>query len=153
MDWFFNFFDKIDPALAQKLMAYDAQQPLLFNTGLFMMLFLGFVLIYQAMRRWRTAKMVVTILFSLYFYYKNSAEYCFILLGICLSDYVLGLWMGAARRNWVRRCIVLLNVVLNVGMLVYFKYFNLLLQTFASMNGTHFDALDTILPAGISFFT
>ena len=153
MDWFFNFFDKIDPALAQKLMAYDAQQPLLFNTGLFMMLFLGFVLIYQAMRRWRTAKMVVTILFSLYFYYKNSAEYCFILLGICLSDYVLGLWMGAARRNWVRRCIVLLNVVLNVGMLVYFKYFNLLLQTFASMNGTHFDALDIILPAGISFFT
>ena len=69
MDWFFNFFDKIDPALAQKLMAYDAQQPLLFNTGLFMMLFLDFVLIYQAMRRWRTAKMVVTILFSLYFYY------------------------------------------------------------------------------------
>lgn len=153
MDWFYNIFCKIDPSLAQELLAYNASQPLLFNSGLFMMLFLAFVLIYQAMRRWRVAKMVVTILFSLYFYYKNSAEYCFILLGVCLSDYLLGLWMGVAQRNWIRRCIVLLNVVINVGMLVYFKYFNLLLLTFAQMNGTHFDALDIILPAGISFFT
>lgn len=153
MEWITDIIDMIDPEMAKSLFLYDARQPLLFNTGLFMMLFLGFVLVYQAMRRWRMAKMIVTILFSLYFYYKNSAGYCFILVGVCVSDYLLGLWMGHARRNGVRRLIVAINVLANVGMLIYFKYFNLLYETFANFSGVKFDALDIILPAGISFFT
>ncbi|MGM9827506.1 MAG: MBOAT family O-acyltransferase [Muribaculaceae bacterium] len=153
MEWITDIIDRIDPEMAQKLFLYDAQQPLLFNTGLFMMLFLGFVLIYQAIRRWRVAKMIVTILFSLYFYYKSSAGYCLILVGVCISDYLLGLWMGRAQRNWIRRLIVWINVLANIGMLVYFKYFNLLYETFANFTGVDFDALDIILPAGISFFT
>lgn len=143
----------IDSAALKQLLLYDQANPLLFNTGLFMLLFAAFMLIYALMKRWTTARMLVVIAFSLYFYYKSSAECCFILLGVCASDYLLGLWMGATRNNTVRRGIVALNVVMNVGMLVYFKYFNLLLKTFADMRGTDFDALDIILPAGISFFT
>ncbi|MCH5218972.1 MAG: MBOAT family protein [Muribaculaceae bacterium] len=107
------------------------------------------------MRKWRTAKMIFVILFSLYFYYKSSAEYCFILLGTCVFDYILGLCMGGVMPKYknVGRFIITLNVVVNVGMLVYFKYFNLLYETFANITNTHFDALDIILPAGISFFT
>ncbi|MDE6396071.1 MAG: MBOAT family protein, partial [Muribaculaceae bacterium] len=77
----------------------------------------------------------------------------FILLGVCISDYLLGRWLGAAKSNFLRRSIVFLNVGMNVGMLVYFKYFNLLYETFANITHTTFDALDIILPAGISFFT
>ena len=127
-----HFFSSIDTQALSALLRFDAAQPLLFNTGLFMFLFVAFLLIYQAMRRWRTAKMLVVIAFSLYFYYKSSAEYCFILLGVCAMDYLLGLWMGTASRNWVRRLIVAINVVANVGMLVYFKYINLIFETFAN---------------------
>ncbi len=97
--------------------------------------------------------MVCIILFSLYFYYKSSAECCFILLGVCLSDYLLGIILGNVRNRILRRCIVAVNVIVNIGMLVYFKYLNLIFSTFASIGGTDFDALDIILPAGISFFT
>ena len=97
--------------------------------------------------------MVFVILFSLYFYYKSSAGYCFILLGVCVSDYLLGTWMGRARKRAVRKLIVWINVVMNVGMLVYFKYFNLLIDTINNFSTAKFDALDIILPAGISFFT
>lgn len=153
MEWLTDIINKIDPEVARKLLLFDARQPLLFNTAAFMFLFLAFILIYQAMRRWRVAKMIVTIAFSLYFYYKSSSAYCFILVGVCLSDYLLGLWMGHAERRWVRRLIVWINVLANIGMLIYFKYFNLLYETFANITGTDFDALDIILPAGISFFT
>lgn len=153
MDWITDILNKIDPSMAKQLFLYDVRHPLLFNTGLFMMLFLAFLLLYQAMRRYRVAKMLITIAFSLYFYYKNSAEYCFILVGVCLSDYLLGLWMGATKRNAIRRLIVAVNVIANIGMLIYFKYVNLLIDTFANITGTNFDALDIILPAGISFFT
>ncbi len=136
-----------------ELLKYDAEAPLLFNTCLFMLLFLGFLLVYQAMRRWPTAKMIFVILFSLYFYYKSSAEYCFILLGVCVSDFILGQWMGRVKGKAAKKSIIWLNVLLNLGMLVYFKYFNLLWSTFANITNTSFDPLNIVLPAGISFFT
>ncbi len=148
-----NIAQQIDTEALTETLLYNSHNPLLFNTCTFMLLFLLFLAIYRMMRRHHTAKMVFVILFSLYFYYKSSAECCFILLGVCISDYLLGRWMGCASKNWVRRSIVAINVVANVGMLVYFKYFNLLYETFANITGTHFDALNIILPAGISFFT
>ncbi|MCM1483357.1 MAG: MBOAT family protein [Muribaculaceae bacterium] len=135
------------------VLKFDAANPLLFNTGLFLILFAAFLLIYHMMRRFRVAKLIFVILFSLYFYYKSSAEYCFILLGVCIADYVLGLLMERTTSRLWRRCIVGLNVFINIGMLVYFKYFNLIYETIANFSGTKFDALDIILPAGISFFT
>lgn len=132
---------------------YDAANPLLFNTGLFLVLFLGFILIYSLIRRWKNAKLIFVILFSLYFYYKSSAEYCLILLAVCVMDYVLGVLMGRTERNWVRRLIVTVNVLINVGMLVYFKYFHLFMETLFDLTQLKWDFDDIILPAGISFFT
>lgn len=137
----------------RSVLMFDAANPLLFNTGLFLILFLAFILVYQVLRKWQTAKMLFVILFSLYFYYKSSAEYCFILLGVCVSDYLLGILMERVSKSWHRKGIVTLNVVINVGMLVYFKYFNLLYSSFANIADKPFDALEIILPAGISFFT
>ena len=136
-----------------QILAYDPASPLLFNTGLFMLLFVLFLLLYNSLHGHPKAKKVAAILFSAYFYYKSSASCVFILLGVCLSDYLLGLWLGRTVRDGLRRLIVALNVVINVGMLVWFKYFNLLADAFASMVSTHFDPLDIVLPAGISFFT
>lgn len=150
-----DIFAGYDPEALKRVLMFDQMHPLLFNTGLFLLLFAGFLLIYAAIRKWKNAKLIFVILFSLYFYYKSSAEYCFILLGVCVFDYVLGRWMGrvAPRSRAGGRWLILLNVVVNVGMLVYFKYFQLLYETFCSINGTEFDALNIILPAGISFFT
>lgn len=148
-----NVLSQIDSEAIVKLLTFDSHQPLLFNTGLFLLLFVVFLGVYQLIRKQRTLKLIFIILFSLYFYYKSSGIYCLILLGVCLSDYVLGLLMGIAQRNWVRRLIVAVNVLCNVGMLIYFKYFNLLCQTFAEFTHTHFDVLNIVLPAGISFFT
>ena len=86
-----------------EILKFNADEPLLFNTGLFLVLFLAFLGIYQLLCRWKYVKLVFVILFSLYFYYKSSAEYCFILLFVCVSDYVLGLLTGMARRNWIKR--------------------------------------------------
>ncbi|MDE7092198.1 MAG: MBOAT family protein, partial [Muribaculaceae bacterium] len=144
--------DKTDDTLL-KILKFDPTSPLLFNTGLFLILFFGFLVIYSILRRTQSLKMVFVILFSLYFYYKSSAEYCFILLGVCLFDYVLGSTLGNTTKQWVRKLLVAINVIVNVGMLVYFKYFNLLFEAFANITSTRFDPLDIILPAGISFFT
>lgn len=148
-----KYLENINTDSLCNLLLYDPRQPLLFNTGLFLVLFVAFLFIYRGLRFSPTIKKLFVIAFSLYFYYKSSAECCFILLGVCVSDYILGRWLGCVSRRWLRRGIVALNVAANVGMLVYFKYTNLLLSTFADFTDRHFDALDIILPAGISFFT
>ena len=138
------------------LLRYDPTQPLMFNTGLFLLLFGAFMLFFWLVKGIRVLKMTLVILFSLFFYYKSSGLCCLILLGVCLSDYLLGLLMESAdRRNSgaAKRLIVAVNVLVNVGMLAYFKYFHLILDTlsrFVNMEGS-FESL--ILPAGISFFT
>lgn len=141
-------FDKI-----LELLQYDKYNPLLFNSGLFLALFIVFIFIYELCRKQKTIKFLFVIAFSLYFYYKSSAEYCAILLGVCVSDYILGILLERSSKNYLRRSIVALNVVINVGMLIYFKYFNLLYETFSNITGTEFNAFDIVLPAGISFFT
>ena len=155
MDSINNLLDsiKIDFEKLRNVLSFDEANPLLFNTGLFLILFVAFLAIYNYLRNHRNAKLIFVILFSLYFYYKSSAEYCFILLGVCVSDYLLGIALGRLKYDVPRRLIVALNVIINVGMLVYFKYFNLLIDAFKNISNTQFDALDIVLPAGISFFT
>ncbi len=138
------------------VLLYDPSQPLLFNTGLFMLLFTVFMCLFWIVKGVRVLKMALVILFSLYFYYKSSGLCCLILLGVCVSDYVLGLLMEKASRNdavIAKRSIVLLNVLVNVGMLAYFKYFNLILDTLSGFMTADISVESIILPAGISFFT
>ncbi|MDE6136753.1 MAG: MBOAT family protein, partial [Muribaculaceae bacterium] len=94
-----NLIDNINMESLRQVLLYDPRQPLLFNTGLFLVLFAAFLCIYRALRANAVLKKVFVILFSVYFYYKSSAECCFILLGVCVSDYLLGRWMGAAKSN------------------------------------------------------
>ena len=93
-----------------RVLQYDAARPMLFNTGLFLILFVIFLVFYQLVRGHRRIKMLLTIAFSLYFYYKSGSWCVLILCGVTLSDYLLGLWMGAARNDILRRAIVALNV-------------------------------------------
>lgn len=148
----------IDLERLGNLLVYDARQPMLFNTGLFLMLFTLFVIFYRMLRPWRVPRMLFVILFSLYFYYKTSGESYMILLGVAVSDYILGLCMERARtmtrgRSLVMKSIVALNVCVNIGLLAYFKYFGLLIHTFNEFFTSHIDPINVILPAGISFFT
>ncbi len=109
-----------------QLLAYDPASPMLFNTGMFMVLFVIFMFLYLLVRGYRVVKMLLVIAFSLYFYYKSGSWCVYILCGVCVSDYVLGLLLGWFKRDILRRAVVALNVLVNVGMLVYFQYFNLL---------------------------
>ncbi len=148
----------VDVGKLIEILQYNPSQPLLFNTSLFLLLFVGFICIYKMFDRFRVVKMLLAILFSLYFYYKSSGMCVLILLGVCLSDYILGIWMESVsspgkENNFIRRFIVFLNVVVNVGMLVYFKYFNLIIDTLTRFSSLKIEVVDLILPAGISFFT
>ena len=88
----------------QALLAYDASSPLIFSSGLFLFLFAGFMLIYNAFRRAPMARIVYVILFSLYFYYKSSGIYFLLLIFAATSDFLIaqGIYRGQLKPlgNW-----------------------------------------------------
>ena len=148
-----SFWESIDVSKVVDLFVYDGQNPLMFNTGLFLFLFVGFIWIYRLLARRDTLRIYFVILFSLYFYYKSSGLCFLLLLFVALSDYSLGWLLGWVSWKWMRRFFVLMSMAVNLGMLCYFKYTNLLLGTIADFTREPFEPLDIVLPIGISFFT
>lgn len=143
--------DIVDKTLG--LLSYDAAQPLIFSSGLFLFLFTGFLIFYALLRHDAPARIAYVILFSLYFYYKSSGLYFLLLVFAATSDYWIARALHASRRPWARRGWVLLSVGVNLGMLAYFKYTNFLIDIANQLFGEGFLQFRNIfLPVGISFF-
>ncbi|MDQ3341673.1 MAG: hypothetical protein M4D80_41510 [Myxococcota bacterium] len=77
-----------------------------------------------------------------------------LLLGTIALDYYLGLWIERTEDPWARKALVVVSLVSNLGILVFFKYTNFFTQDVVNRAfGTEIPALHLILPAGISFHT
>ena len=131
------------------LLTYHADEPMLFSTGLFLMLFLGFTFIYMLLQRQLTLRLLFVTTFSYYFYYKSSGFYFGLLAVVTLSDYLIAGVLAKHKSKWL----VALSLLIDLGMLGYFKYTNFFAGMWAQMIGSNFQPWDIFLPVGISFFT
>lgn len=134
-------------------LVYDPQAPMLFNTGLFMWLFLLFLGFYQYVQKKSFPRIIYIIVFSYYFYYKSSGSYVLLLLLSTLVNYYLAILMDEKEKPSSRKLILILALLFNLGMLGYFKYTNFLIDIFNKLTYSHFNFTDIFLPIGISFFT
>jgi alginate O-acetyltransferase complex protein AlgI len=136
-----------------ELFLYQPEQPLLFNSGTFLLLFTLLLLFYSAIYRNPRSRIIYILLFSLYFYYKSSGWYLFILLGSVIVDYVISVNLHTMKGGRARKILFITSIVVNLGLLFYFKYTNFFLANFYDLLDEPFKALDIFLPIGISFYT
>jgi D-alanyl-lipoteichoic acid acyltransferase DltB (MBOAT superfamily) len=128
-------------------------EPMLFNSGQFLFLFTGFYAIYLLLINEDRPKMIFVILFSIYFYYKSSGFYFLLLLGSIIVDFFLARWIDFSKKYWKRLALLVLSLMVNLGMLGYYKYGNLIHEMFSAIAEITYEPLDIFLPVGISFFT
>jgi alginate O-acetyltransferase complex protein AlgI len=133
--------------------AYHVQEPMIFNSGFFLFLFTGFFIVYVILSKTHRAKLTFVTLFSLYFYYKSSGIYFLILIGSTLVDYTLANWIYRQKVYWKKLSLLTFSLVINLGLLGYFKYTNFLHEMFSALSGLTYHPLDIFLPVGVSFFT
>ena len=124
-----NILDNIDLSKIGELLAYSPGHPLMFNSGLFLFLFLGFIVLYRLLYRNNIGRMIFVTLFSLYFYYKSSGIYVVCLLLVAVSDYLIGRILGRTTNRAARKWCVATSAIINMGMLCYFKYTTLIVDT------------------------
>jgi len=143
----------IDIHKLKDIFLYNPEEPLIFNSGLFMFLFTAFLFIYKSLSHTDRPKLIFVTLFSLYFYYKSSGLYFLLLIFATGIDFTLARLMYESQDPWRRKLFIVLTLVVNLGMLGYFKYTNFILGSFFSLAGAEFQPLDIFLPVGVSFFT
>ncbi|MFY7666645.1 MBOAT family O-acyltransferase [Flavobacterium sp.] len=134
---------------------FDPKSPILFNTALFLGLFLIFYPIYILTLRLKTYHLrnLYVFLFSLFFYYKSSGHYFALLLLSGVIDYNLAKLLYEEKLQSFRKFYLVLSVVLNLGFLGYFKYSNFLIDNYNQWFEGNLAFQDIILPVGISFYT
>ncbi|SFG26728.1 MBOAT family protein [Prevotella sp. KH2C16] len=136
------------------VLTYNPQEPMIFSSGVFLILFLFFSFIYMCLERKMNARLLFVTLFSYYFYYKSSGMYFFLLAVVTVSDYLIARAIYRCRENKRKgRWLVTLSLAVDLGLLGYFKYTNFFAGMLTAMVGGNFQPWDIFLPVGISFFT
>jgi alginate O-acetyltransferase complex protein AlgI len=132
---------------------YNPAEPLIFNSGFFLVLFTVFLWIYISLKDHHRAKLTFVTLFSLYFYYKSSGAYFVLLILATVVDFSLAKMIYYARNQVTKKFYIAVTLMVNLGMLGYFKYTNFLYESFFWNSASQFQPLDIFLPVGVSFFT
>ena len=138
------------------LFLYSQTSPLLFNTGLFLFLFLAFMVGYSLLsgQKTATARLLYVTAFSYYFYYKNAGAWCLLLAVITLVNFFCAIGMERTESKRGRKVWLCAALVFMLGQLAFFKYTNFALSSLASCALIpEVTRLDLPLLVGISFFT
>lgn len=129
---------------------------MLFNSLDFMIFFPIVVLIYFIIPK--KIRYIWLLIASYYFYMCWNVDYALLIGVSTIITWVSGLLLGLANKTWLRKLIVALSFVSNIGILVFYKYFDFLLENInVLLSKVNVELLsnpfDIILPVGISFYT
>lgn len=93
---------------------------------------------------------------SLFFYAWGEPRYIVIMLFSTVFDFCNGLlmeYLDRKGRPQYRKWVLVLSVVINIGILCFFKYTDFVLQSISQLTGNPAHLLKLALPIGISFYT
>jgi alginate O-acetyltransferase complex protein AlgI len=130
---------------------------MVFNSLTFLVFFACVLGLHSLPLPWKTRK--VNLLLASYLFYSAWNPPFVILLWVStVVDWYAAQGLVKAQRQAARHAWMLLSVVANLGMLVYFKYGQFLLESFSSLVAAvgiayHPAHYDIVLPVGISFYT
>ena len=150
--WFTDNFSFTTEQVKQWF-TYNPNHPLLFNSSLFLGLFLVFYLVYIFTKKHVHFRTVYVTLFSLFFYYKAGGNYFVLLILSSVLDYFFAGQIYKTQIPAARKFFLAVSMITNLGILFYFKYTNFLIDSFNAIFQSNFALMDIILPVGISFYT
>lgn len=157
-DWLFDIF------------SYNDQAPLIFTDARFWVFFAVVLTVYSIIYPHRAVRNAFLFLASIFFYYKTSGFFFSILIFSTVADYLIGFQIDKSAAT-KRKLWLAVSIVINLGVLVYFKYAYFFADSFNGIFGTEYHPINhfagfandvfgstfrvdkILLPVGISFYT
>ena len=132
---------------------------MLFNSIEFIIFLPIVFVLYWLLAKNRKAQNLFVLLASYVFYGWWDTRFLILIAITSLSSFVSGIMMERSGKETVRKWWNIANIVLNLGILATYKYFDFFVENLAglikSICGYELDwiTLDLVLPVGISFYT
>lgn len=124
-----------------------------FNSYEFVLLFLPLtIVVYLWMGKQKNYQLskISLLMASLFFYGIYEWKLLLFIVGDVCINYLFFLWIKKTR---CKRASLMITIVLNLVPLIYFKYYNFMVDSINLMFETEFSIRELIVPLGISFIT
>jgi len=141
----------LNEVVAQLL--YNPKDPLLFSSGFFVYFFFFFILLFYIFRKNYYHRAIVLTIFSLYFFYKASGYFVFLVIACSIVNFFISKWLFKTESTKTKKALLLFSIVFNLGVLFYFKYTNFFIEMINNFVQAKLHFLNLLLPIGISFYT
>ena len=130
---------------------------MLFCSQQFLLFFLAVFVVYWT-TPWQRARVYLLLIASFIFYAAWNEWLAILIVFSTTIDYFIARGMDATLRPRIRRLLLTISILFNVGILCYFKYANFFLHSLEeALRGmgasSSFPVLSVLLPIGISFYT
>lgn len=131
---------------------------MLYNSYVFIILFLPIVLvIWFFLNKVKQHNIALgwLVISSIFFYGYFNWSYVPIILVSIIINYCISRVIGPEGKysRIVRKSVLCSGLMINIGILFYFKYYDFFIENINLVFGTSFNMLNLLLPLGISFFT
>lgn len=123
---------------------------MLFSSMTFIYFFLPIVLLLYLITK-KELHNPILLVASIIFYAWGEPKYLAIMLLTILLNFLGAIAIDKYKTH--KKTFLLLTILANLGFLIYFKYFNFLIDNCNSLFHSHISALDIVMPIGISFYT
>lgn len=132
------------------------------NSVIFWLFFLIVLLLYYSAFLKENNRQNIILLFASYFFYwyAGGLRLVALLIFTTIVFYYLGIIISRYNGSNEKKasCITTLGVVIGIGQLLYFKYFNFFLESLSDCLGfmglnTNWSSFTIIIPIGVSFYT
>ena len=124
---------------------------MVFSSMVFLCIFLPVVFLLHLILPGIRAKNWMLLLASLVFYAYGEPVYVLLMIASAFVNYLSALLIE--KKPSGKKAVMTINVILNLGVLVLFKYTGFLAESFNAIFGTAVPVPAIRLPIGISFFT
>lgn len=150
---------------------FNEESPIIFTQFSFWIFYTAVYAVFTVIHKKYTLKNLFLFVVSIFFYYKTSGFFFLLLLFTITNEFFIAQKIHQIKKLWLKKTLLSYSVIINLGLLFYFKYayfftdsFNQVFHTnnqvfnyFAHWSngfaGTHFRIDKIILPVGISFYT
>ncbi|MEI3213496.1 MAG: hypothetical protein V8S90_04465 [Lachnospiraceae bacterium] len=126
---------------------------MVFSSTVFTFLFLPIVLLiyYLSKEQYRNNILLIA---SLLFYAYGEPRFVFLMIFSIIMNWAMALLIENSKENArMRKIVLVMAVLINIGILFVFKYFDFSITIFNMLFGSSLGILGIKLPIGISFFT
>ncbi len=160
--------------ILQKIIAFFSfaeEQPIFFTELSFWIFFTAVFGIFTLIYKQYTWRNLFLFLVSIFFYYKTNGIFVGLMLFTVANEYLSAKAIYKSKHKWQKKIWVIYSVVLNLGILAYFKYSYFFTNSYNKIVGTQYEVVNylalwsnqltgghlsidsIIMPIGISYFT